>query len=297
MTDLADIAAFVRTAELGAFAAVGDELGMSASGVSRAVSRLETRIGATLLHRTTRRLTLTQEGEIYLGHARQILHMIEAAEAEVSNASGGAPRGHVRINTGTAFARYKLVPSLPRLQAAHPMLSLDLSVTDRRIDPIAEQIDITIRVGPLNDSDLIAIRLGDVRRVIAASPDYLARHGRPQRPSDLIDHNCLALAGFSRLDKWPFVCAGRRQTINVSGNFRSDNAEALLEMAMAGAGIIRVGDFLGEGALTDGRLLPLLVETHDADPQPITALVIPERRHLPRVAAVVDFLRETMTAR
>ncbi|MEM9358934.1 MAG: LysR family transcriptional regulator [Pseudomonadota bacterium] len=292
MTDFADLTAFVRTAELAAFSAVSDEIGMTASGVSRSVGRLEKRLGTALLHRSTRRLTLTQEGEAYLVHARQILRMVEAAEAEIVGCSGTL-QGRVRINTGTAFARYKLVPSLPAFQTLHPLVAVQLTVTDRRIDPIAEQVDVTVRVGPLSDSELIAIRLGEVRRVIAASPDYISDRGAPKLPSDLGSHNCLTLSGFSRLDRWPFFECGRKRMIPVNGNFRSDNAESLLEMGIAGAGIIRVGDFLGQQALADGRLVPLLSGVHDDDPQPITALILPDRRHVPRVAALVEFLKQT----
>jgi DNA-binding transcriptional LysR family regulator len=287
---ISDIGYFVRTVDLGSFAAVGAEIGLTASGVSRIVSRLEDRLGVKLMHRTTRRLALTPEGETFLVHARGILSAVETAKAAVASAHG-RPRGHVRLNSGTAFAKHKLARLLPDFLAQYPDITIDLSVGDRRIDPIAERVDVTIRVGPLADSELIAVRLGEVRRVIAASPHYLAARGTPQKPADLLQHNCLLLSGFSRLSQWPLFENGKRVLVAAKGNVTSDSAELLLDLALAGTGILRLGDFLGEAALAQGRLIPLLADCHDDDPQPITALLLPDRQSIPRVRAIVDFLK------
>lgn len=285
-----DLSAFVRTIDLGSFAAVGAEAGLTASGVSRIVSRLERRLGVALLHRTTRRLVLTQEGETFLAHARSILAAVEAAEADVASVHG-RPRGPIRVNSGTAFARRRLAPRLPQFMEQYPEIRIDLSVSDHRIDPFSEQVDVTIRVGPLIDSDLIAVRLGEIRRIIVGSPRYLERHGVPEQPADLMRHNCLQLSGTSRLAQWPMFEDGKPVAIPVNGTVRSDSAELLLDLALAGAGLIRLGDFLGEEALKEGRLVPLLSHCHDADPQPITALILPGRQAIPRVRAFIDFLR------
>lgn len=290
MHPMSDLAIFVRTIDLGTFAAVGAESGLTASGISRIVTRLESRLGAKLLHRTTRRLVLTQEGETFLAHARGILAAVEAAEADVASTLG-RPRGHVRLNCGTAFARHRLARLLPRFTAQYPEVTIDLSVDDRRIDPITDQIDVTIRVGPLVDSSLIAVRLGEVRRIIAASPDYLKRHGTPREAADLMRHNCLLLNGFARLAQWPMFEQGRRVLMAVRGSVSCDNADVLLDLAMAGVGLVRLGDFLGEAALADGRLVSLLDDCHDVDPQPITALILPGRQSIPRVRALIDFLK------
>ncbi|WP_421707129.1 LysR family transcriptional regulator [Algihabitans sp.] len=286
-----EIAIFVRTLELGSFAAVAQETGFTSSGISRAVSRLEDSLGATLLHRSTRRLALTPEGEAFAVHAREILAAVEAAEAEVSKVMG-RPRGHLRVNCGTAFARHKLAPLLPLLLERYPGVTLDIAVSDRRIDPLAEQTDVTVRVGALADSDLVAIRLGTVRRIIAASPGYLAARGRPRRPRELSEHDCLLLSGFSRQALWPFREGGRRIEIAVKGSVTSDSADTLLEAAIAGVGLIRLGDFLGTEALASGQLVPLLAEDHEDDPQPITALVSPGRQSIPRVRVFIDFLKD-----
>ncbi len=285
-----DIAVFVRILQLGTFAAVAEETGLTSSGVSRIISRLEDRLRVKLLHRSTRRLALTAEGETFLGYAREMLSIAEAAEADVSR-TYGRPRGHLRINSGTAFASHKLSPILPRLLERYPDITVDLSVSDRRIDPIAEQVDVTIRVGPLTDSDLIAIRLGTVKRVIAASPGYLAERGTPETAQDLQGHNCLLLKGFAHQAIWPMYQDDHRIDMKVSGSLTSDSADSLLQMAIAGAGIIRLGDFLGEAAIAAGHLVPLLDGCHEPDQQPITALIVPGRQQIPRVRAFIEFLK------
>jgi len=289
-TGIPDIECFVRAVDLGSFAAVGIEIGLTPSGVSRIVTRLEDRLGVKLIHRTTRRLALTPEGETFLAHARGILGAVEAAHAAVASTHGRA-RGHIRLNSGTAFAKHRLARLLPDFIAQYPDITIDLSVSDQRIDPISERVDVTIRVGPLADSELIAVRLGEVRRVIAASPHYLAVHGTPHKPADLLRHNCLLLSGFSRLSRWPLFENGKRVLVAAKGNVTSDSAELLLDLALAGIGILRLGDFLGESALAQGRLIPLMADCHDDDPQPITALLLPDRQSIPRVRALVDFLK------
>lgn len=286
-----EIAIFVRTVELGAFAAVAKETGFTSSGLSRMISRLEDRLGAKLLHRSTRRLALTAEGEAFLGHARKILSAVEAAEADVSKVMG-RPRGHLRVSCGTAFAHHRLAPLLPLFQQRCPEVAVELAVSDRRVDLAAELTDVAIRVGALGDSDLIAIRIGTVRRVIAASPDYLAARGTPRNARDLEAHDCLLLTGFPQQAVWPFRENGARIGVAVRGSVSSDSADALLRAAIAGAGVVRFGDFLGADALASGALVPLLTDSHDDDPQPITALVAPGRQSIPRVRAFLDFLKD-----
>ncbi|MGL4438499.1 MAG: LysR family transcriptional regulator [Bosea sp. (in: a-proteobacteria)] len=284
-----EIAIFVRVVETGSFAAAAEELGLTPSGVSKAVTRLEDRLGVKLMQRTTRRLVLTGEGETLLARGRDILAAIEAAEAEVTMARG-KPRGLLKVNTGTAYAKHKLAPLLPAFQARYPDISLDLSIADRRVDVIGEQIDVAIRTGSSGDSSLITRRIGEMRRVICASPGYLARHGTPTVPADLLRHNCLSLTGFARLAAWPMQVDGRVTEMNVKGNITCDSAELLLDMTIAGLGIARFGDFMVQEALTKGDIVPLLVDHHVAELWPISALMPPGRQHLPRVRAFVDFL-------
>lgn len=291
MTHLApEIEAFVRVVERGSFAAVAYDTGYTSSGVSRMVSRLEERLSAKLFFRSTRHLSLTPEGETFLPRARSILEAIEIASGELSDAAG-TPRGQIRVNCGTAFANHKLAPVVAEFQARFPSISLNIAVTDQRVDPIAGQADVTIRVGDLADSSLLSIPLGTVTRVLAASPAYLAKHGEPQSAQELHDHNCLLLSGFPHQAAWPFRENGKANTVSVSGSLTSDSAETLLHAALAGAGIIRLGDFLGADALDTGRLVPILTEAHDPVEQPITALVQPGRQSVPRIRALLDFLK------
>ncbi len=284
-----DLAVLVAVAEAGSFAAAAENLGLTPSGVSKAVTRLEDRLGVRLMERTTRRLALTVEGDMLLARGRDILAAIEAAEAEVT-AARGKPKGLVRINTGTAFAKHRLAPLLPAFHDAYPDIRLELSINDRRIDVIGEQVDVAIRTGNTDDSTLIARKIGEMRRVICAAPSYIARHGAPQRPQDLEKHNCLLLTGFARLAEWPMRIDGRVVAMNVSGSVTCDSAELLLDMALAGLGVARFGDFLAERELASGRLVPLLVEHHVVETSPISALMPPGRQGLPRVRAFVDFL-------
>ena len=283
-----EIAIFVRAVDLGSFAAVALESNLTTSAVARIVTRLENKLGVKLLHRTTRRLVLTQEGSQYLPHARTVLAAVEAATTSVIPEH--KPQGHLRINTGSAFAKHKLVKALPRFFAQYPNITVELGVSDQRIDPILDQIDLTIRVGPLPDSDLILRRLGIVKRLIVASPSYLERMGTPRTPTDLAQHNCLKMTGFTRLSVWPFWQDGEREMHEVQGNLQCDSAETLLDLALLGVGIVRLGDFLGEEAVQDGRLIQLLTDCHDNDPTPISALILPGRQSLPRVRAFIDFL-------
>ena len=289
-----EIAIFIRTLELGTFAAVATETGFTSSGISRIISRLEDRLNVKLLYRSTRRLALTPEGEIFLDHAKNIKALAEAAVMDVSR-SPGHPRGHLRVNCGTAFARHKLASLVPKFLHQYPQVTIDISVSDARIDPVTEQADVTIRVGPLVDSDLVAIRLGTVKRIIAASPSYLADLGTPQTIQDLRQHQCLLLKGFPKQARWPMLEDGNRSIVQVSGSVTSDSADMLLHLAIEGAGIIRLGDFLGEKALASGELVSILLDNHDPERQAITALVLPGRQNIPRIRVFVDMLKALAT--
>ncbi len=294
MTYAADeISLFVRVAERGSFAAVADETGLTPSGVSKAVSRLEDRLGVRLLQRTTRQLVLTAEGDIYLQRGRDILAAIEAAEAEVS-ASRGRPKGLIRVNTGTALGKHRIAALLPEFLERYPEIRLDLSLNDHRIDVIAEQVDVVIRTGPLSDSALVARKINSFSRYVCASPAYLARHGTPRTPQDLLQHNCMLITGHARLSQWPFLINGETVILDIKGNFISNNADFLLDMAEAGVGIIRFADFLVEKSIREGRLVRLLDDYYHLDDSLITALMPPGRQNLPRVKAFVDFLREKL---
>ncbi len=289
MSQPGEMAAFVRIVETGGFAAAARELGLTASALSKVLARLEARLGVRLLTRTTRRIGLTPEGETYLARARDILSLIEAAEADVTEGRG-RPSGPLRVNTGTAFARHRLIPVLPEFLARYPAVTLDLSVTDRRVDLVQEGVDVALRTGTLGDSSLVARKIAEGQRVVCAAPAYLARRGTPTAPEDLLSHDCLVLRGLARLTAWPFRSGSGLQTLTVRGSVTTDSAEALRDMALAGLGIIRVSAFLVARDIAEGRLVPLLEAMHVSEEVPVWAVMAPGRHRLPRVQAFVDFL-------
>jgi DNA-binding transcriptional LysR family regulator len=286
----AEMNAFVRVAERGSFAAAAADLGLTPSALSKLVTRIEDRLGVRLLARTTRKLALTAEGELFVARSREILASIEAAEAEVTAASE-RPRGHLRISVGTAVAKQILGPAIPVFLDNYPDITVELHVSDRQVDLVAEQIDVAIRSGALGDSTLVARKVGEATRVICASPLYLEKHGTPRVPADLLQHNCLTLPG-PAWSQWPFHTHEGINRLAVSGTFTSDNADLLLDMAVAGLGIARLADFMVARALRDGALVRLLVDSHVPESFPIHALTVPGRHRAPRIRAFVAFLAE-----
>ncbi|MCC2114035.1 MAG: LysR family transcriptional regulator, partial [Hyphomicrobiales bacterium] len=259
--------------------------------VSKLIGRLEDRLGARLLNRTTRRVVLTPAGELYLGRCRQILKEIDEVETEI-RARGNEPRGTLRINTGVAFATHQLMPVMPEFLLRYPKIEPDISVNDRIIDLLAANADVAIRIGRVVDTSLMMRKVCDLHRVICASPDYLRRHGTPLRPGDLHRHECLALLESPGLSHWPFRIDGTVQTISVKSRIRIDNAEALLRLGIAGAGIIRVGDNLAGAPIRAGRLVPLLTDSHHDEAVPVSAVYPIGRQRSPAVRAFVDFIVE-----
>jgi DNA-binding transcriptional LysR family regulator len=286
----AEMNAFVRVAERGSFAAAAADLGLTPSALSKLVTRIEDRLGVRLLTRTTRKLALTAEGELFVARSREILASIEAAEAEVTAASE-RPRGHLRISVGTAIAKQILGPALPAFLDRYPDIDVGLHVSDRQIDLVAEQVDVAIRSGALGDSTLVARKIAEATRVICASPAYLEKHGTPRVPADLLRHNCLTLPG-PAWSRWPFHTHEGINRLEISGSFTSDNADLLLDMAVAGLGIARLADFMVARAVQQGVLVPLLTDNHVPESFPIHALTVPGRHRAPRIRAFVDFLAE-----
>ena len=286
-----DMTAFVRAVELGGFSVAARELGLTPSAISKLVTRLEDRLGVRLLNRTTRRLALTPEGEAYFHRTQRILAEIEEAENEVAQFRA-KPKGLLRINTSSAFGMHQLVPALPEFLARHPEVQVELTITDRVVDLIEEGADLGIRLGKLVDSSLVARKICDVERVVCASPAYLRRHGTPKRPEDLLNHDCLAMANAPALRRWPFDSKEGVRHVEVTGNAIASSADALLQLAILGLGVIRLSDVIVGAAIRDGRLVALLEDVHHREPLPLHA-VYPQGRHRsPRVAAMVEFLVE-----
>ena len=288
-----EMAIFVRAAERGSFTAAAQESGLTPSAVSKLIGRLEERLGTRLLNRTTRKIALTPAGEVYFERSRQILAEISDVEAEIQ-ARGNEPRGPLRINIGIAFATHQVAQVMPEFMLRYPLLEPQFDVNDNIVDLLEANADLAIRTGQVTDTALIQRKISDLYRIICATPEYLQRHGTPRRPQDLLRHECLTLSNAPTLSKWPFIIDGTVETIQVSAQIETNNAEVLLQLALAGAGIIRVGENLITDHLRDGRLVPLLVDCHYSRPTPVSA-VYPEGRHRsPAVRAFTDFLIEKL---
>ena len=290
MDATSDLRVFVRVMDRGSFSSAAKDLGLTPSAVSKLVSRLEDRLGARLLERSTRRLALTAEGETFLARARRIVADIEEAEAEVMSVRG-APRGRLHINAGTAFGLHQLAPALADFLARYPEIDLELSITDRLVDLIEEQADIAVRSGHIPQGPFVQKKIADLQRVICAAPAYLARRGTPKSAADLKEHDCIVVAG-PGLNRWPFKTRGGVDVIEVKPRVVTDDAEAALRLAIEGAGIIRLSEVIVGDALRSGELVALLSDIHHVETFPLSAIYPKGRQRLPRVAVFIDFLIE-----
>ena len=290
MDATSDLRVFVRVLDRGNFTLAANDLGITPSAVSKLVSRLEDRLGVRLLERSTRRLALTPEGETFLSRARRIVADIEEAEAEVARVRG-APRGKLRINSGTAFGLHQLAPALAEFLARYPEIDVELSITDRLVDLIEEQSDIAVRSGHIPDGPFIQRKVADLQRVICAAPAYLARRGTPKVAADLKGHDCIVVAG-PGLNRWPFKSRGGIDVVDVRPRVTTDDAEAALRLAIEGAGIIRLSDVIVGSPLRDGELVALLTDIHHVEPFPLSAIYPAGRHRLPRVAVFLDYIQE-----
>lgn len=289
-----EMAAFVEVARQGSLSGAARTLGLTPSAISRIVGRIEARLGVRLLVRTTRSLRLTAEGENYARAARRIL--ADIAETESAIADQASPRGRVRISMASAHGRMSVLPLLGEFTTRYPGITLDIDLSDEVADIIGGRADVAVRFGPLADSPLTARRLGETGRTVVASPAYLARHGVPRTPADLAEHNCLDFS-FRRIEPgWPFRENGRDTILPVSGNMTANNGETLVQLALDGLGITRVGNFHIEDELANGRLVALLEDFNPHDREAIHAVFIGGANMPARVRVLVDFLAEKLRA-
>jgi DNA-binding transcriptional LysR family regulator len=284
-----EMEAFVQVAERGSFAAAAKVLGLTPSAVSRTIARLEARLGLRLLQRTTRSLSLTGEGEAYRARALAVLADIEEIERSLA-AETAEPRGRLRVNANVPFGTHCILPVLPAFLAQYPKVIVDLSLSDDVIDLLEERADIAIRIGPLRESSLRARRLGRSDMVVVAAPVYLERHGMPDHPSALAQHNCLNFNFRRAADHWAFRIDGAVKPGSVSGNFLGNSGELVRLAALAGIGIARLARFHVDADLKSGRLLPLLEPFNPGDAEEIHALFVGHERLSLRVRAFIDFL-------
>ena len=279
---------FVRVAELGSFAAVAQQLGVARSVVTRQIAGLEAHLGVKLMARSTRRLTLTSAGTAYLEKCRVILNLVEAAETDVAE-ERAAPRGNIRMSLPLSFGLKRLAPMLLDFSQRYPEVGLDMDYTDRRVKLIEEGIDLSIRITRKLDGGDVARRIGASRMQVVAAPDYLARHGRPRHPADLIHHECLGYTAGGQAQGWQFIVGGQAQTFPVRSRLQANNGDVLTEAAAQGLGITMQPDFIIDDYLAAGRLEAILGDF------PIAELgiyaILPSNRHVPhRVRVLMDFL-------
>ena len=285
-----EMAVFAMVAEQGSLSGAARVLGLTPSSISRIITRIEGRIGTRLLLRTTRAITLTAEGEAYLRGARRIL--ADMAEVEDAITDQGAPRGRLRVSAALAHGRLSIVPLVAAFSARYPAIVVELRLEDEVVDILGGQADVAIRFGQLSDSPLTARLIGSIGEVIVASPDYLARHGTPQVPQDLLNHNCLRFNFRRAAPDWPFRVDGRDFSLQVSGTIEGNSGEVLSQLAKLGAGIARIGAFSVADDLASGDLVPLLEAYNPGDQEPIHAVFVGGAAMPARVRAFVDFLVE-----
>ena len=278
-----ELEVFLRVAREGGFSAAARSLGKTPSAVSKLIGRLEDRLGARLFVRTTRALTLTEEGEAYRRAGARIVQELDDADQAVA---AGAVRGRLRVTASIPFGTMYVAPLVPAFLDRHPDATVELSLNDDIVDLLAQKTDVAIRMGALKDSSLVARKLGESRRVVCAAPSYLARRGTPRAPGDLDGHVCL---GFTfRRGRWPFVIKGRELDQLVTGNLLVNNGESLKQMALAGAGIARLGRFHVMAELAAGTLVPVLEAFNPGDLELIHAVYVGGGRVPRRVRAFID---------
>lgn len=292
MDQLTSLVFFARVTQHGSFSEAARQLGSSPASVSRAVQQLEARLGSRLLNRTTRSLSLTEDGKVFYEYCQQILNQLEEAELALSRARS-APTGTLRLDLSVAFGRLHIAPALPQLGERYPDLKFEITFNDRYTDLIEAGLDAAVRLGSSPDSQLIMHPLGTARLMVCAAPAYLSRYGEPQTLNELQSHQCLnfVMPQTGRVRDWIFQQDGRKVEIPVSGRFSFNHPEALVETAIAGGGLIQLYNFLVQPAIARGNLKPVL-SAFAPTGSPISILY-PHKRYVPaRLKVFVEFMDE-----
>lgn len=290
MDKLAAMQVFVKVIEAGGLSAAGRVLGLAPSSVSRRISELEDILGVTLLRRTTRKLSLTEAGESYYEQSREIVQAVEEADLSVTE-KRTEPSGTLRLTAPTSMARLHIAPAIAAFHMQYPHVRIVIRVTDRPVDIVGEGLDMAIRIGQLEDSSLMARKIGEARRMVCASPAYLKKAGTPLHPQELADHDCVIFRTTPGKNLWEF-CAGKEPVrVQVSGPLFCDDGETLVGTACAGLGIILAPEWLVGPEVSSGRLVELFTD-YEIDPgaSPLYAVYAPGTYTPPKIRAFVDFL-------
>jgi DNA-binding transcriptional LysR family regulator len=289
LPDLEAWAIFAKVAETGSFAGAAADLSLSVATVSKALKRLEARLGERLIHRTSRRFALTETGRVLAVRAAQILADGEAAEAE-AQAKSATPHGRVRLAVPMSFGLRHVAPVLPEFLAAYPQVSVDLQLDDRVVDLVAGAIDVALRIAEMPDSSLVARRLCPVRRWVVGAPAWFARHGTPRRPADLRNHACLGYSYLASGETWRFTGpAGEQAAVAIKGPLTATNGDAIGLAAEAGLGLALQPDFLAWDAVRAGRLVVVLADWV-APPLALHLVTPAGEPRATRVSVLLDFL-------
>ncbi|WP_223435013.1 MULTISPECIES: LysR family transcriptional regulator [unclassified Pseudomonas] len=294
MDKLNAMAIFVRVVERGSFSAVAREMQTSQPTISKVLKALETGLGGKLIARSTRQLSLTDEGQRYYNECRQILAAVDAAEHSFQS---GKERiaGHLRIGSSVSFGRLQIAPRLAQFLERHPDIEIDLQLSDQNQDLVSEGLDVTFRIGELNDSGLIARHIGTTHRVTVAAPAYLKKHGQPHTPAELGGHNCLQFNLLNSQNLWVFEKNNQRHEVRIKGNAQSNNSEAIREMVLGGLGIALSPVWLFSEDLKAGRVTAIL-QDYTAQSLPMHAVSPANRRQSARVKAFVDYMSQALEA-
>jgi DNA-binding transcriptional LysR family regulator len=286
-----ELSVFVRAAESGSFSRAARELRLSQPSVSRIIGELEARLGVTLLLRTTRRITVTDAGALFLDRAREILADME--EAEDAARGLDSLRGLIRLALPVVYGTREIIPLLPRFLALHPELKVEMAVSDARQDLVAEGADVAIRLGELDDSVFGARKLETLERMLAASPDYLKARGTPKKPADLAAHDCIFGPGNFGRDSWSFSRDGAEISVDVRGRIHTNSGPGAFASVMAGLGIAMVSTAMAGPEIKQGQLVPLL-RGYKLAPVDVHAVFPGGPRPSAKVRALVDYLAEEL---
>ena len=303
MNLLAAIASFIKVVETGSIVGAAKQLGISAAAVSQTINRLEEHLGTRLLQRTTRSMALTENGTLYYARVRHIATDLESAQIAISNGETGL-QGRLCIASTSAFGRHVLAPLIAGFAARYPRLRLELYTTDGKINHIQDGIDLSLRIKPQLEDGIVARKIASVPFIVCASPAYLARAGTPRTPEELQQHACLAfrypLDG--RLLRWGFIRDGQHYYATLNFTAISDDIDALTQMAIHGAGIARLAEFVAAPCIESGQLVKLLKNSHEstesyAEPLGIYACVQDRAAMTPKVKAFIEYLTEHLKTR
>ncbi len=303
MDTLRGIECFVRAVEGGSIAAAARRVGISAAATSQNIARLESYLGVRLLTRTTRSLAVTDAGKVYYDKVSLLIHELELARSAVTDVQQEL-QGRLCIASTAAFSRHVLAPLIPAFNQRHPRLEIELTSTDRRVDHVQESVDVSIRIKQQLDDGMVARKIATVPTIFCASPDYIARAGRPKTPLDLREHDCLVfrLAADGRFLRWGFVENGVRFDAEVRAAIISDDIDVLARLAVAGGGITRLAAFVANDYLHRGELKEIFTCNEctgfnaEVEPLDIYACVRDRHQLTPKVRALMDYLVEALPA-